>query len=127
MKEEKFKVIEFIRKLIIDIDRQLTNFPKRDIELKNRIRNNSYDLLELAYEANTTSDFENKKRILEKVIAKIKVVDFLLNLSYDKMIINGKKYIILGNKMDDIAKYTTGWLNSIKKIGHSCMVGVSLC
>lgn len=115
MKEEKFKVIEFIRKLIIDIDRQLTNFPKRDIELKNRIRNNSYDLLELAYEANTTSDFENKKRILEKVIAKIKVVDFLLNLSYDKMIINGKKYIILGNKMDDIAKYTTGWLNSIKK------------
>ena len=115
MKEEKFKVIEFIRNLIIDIDKQLTNFPKRDIELKNRIRNNSYDLLELAYEANTTSDLENKKRILERVIAKIKVVDFLLNLSYDKMIINGKKYIVLGNKMDDITKYTTGWINSIKK------------
>ena len=38
MKEEKFKVIEFIRKLIIAIDKELDNFPKKDIELKNRIR-----------------------------------------------------------------------------------------
>ena len=114
MKEEKFKVIEFIRKLIIEIDKELTNFPKKDIEIKNRIRNNSYDLLELCYEANSTTDTENKKRLLEKIVAKIKIVDFLLNLSYDKMIINNKKYIKLGQKMDDIIKYTTGWIKSIE-------------
>ena len=114
MKIEKFKVINFIRELIIAIDKELSNFPKKDIELKNRIRSNSYDLLELAYEANNTADVENKKRLLEKVIAKIKVVDFLLNLSYDKMIINNKKYVKLGNKIDDITKYTVGWLKTIK-------------
>ena len=43
MKEEKFQVINFIRKLILEIDKELSNFPKKDIELKNRIRNNSYD------------------------------------------------------------------------------------
>ncbi len=117
MKEEKFQVINFIRKLILAIDKELDNFPKKDIELKNRIRSNSYDLLELTYQANNTSDMENKMELLEKAIAKIKVIDFLLNLCYDKMIINNKKYVKLGEKMDDIIRYTTGWLNSIKKIG----------
>ena len=77
MKEEKFQVINFIRNLIIVIDKELSNFPKKDIEIKNRIRSNSYDLLELCYEANITSSAENKKRLLEKVIAKIKILDFL--------------------------------------------------
>jgi len=40
MKQEKFKVINFIRELILYIDSNLDNFPKKDIELKNRIRNN---------------------------------------------------------------------------------------
>ena len=70
MKEEKFKVIQYIRELIINIDRNLDNFPKKDIELKNRIRTNSYDLLELVYEANSTREKERKLEILDKTIAK---------------------------------------------------------
>ena len=113
MKEDKFKVINFIRQLILAIDKELSNFPKKDIELKNRIRNNSYDILELSYEANTTSNIENKEILLEKIIAKIKILDFLLNLCYDKMIINNKKYIKFGEKIEDIIKYTIGWIKSI--------------
>lgn len=113
MKQEKFKVINFIRELIVTIDKELSNFPKKDIELKNRIRNNSYDILELSYEANTTSNIENKEILLEKIIAKIKILDFLLNLCYDKMIINNKKYIKFGKKIEDIIKYTIGWIKSI--------------
>lgn len=117
MKEERFQVINFIRKLLVVVDKELSNFPKKDIELKNRIRNTSYDLLELSYEANTTSDIKSKEILLERMIAKIKILDFLLNLCYDKMIINNKKYIKLGDKMDDIIKYTTGWLKSLNKNG----------
>ena len=54
MKEEKFKIINFIRDLIIYIDKELDNFPRKDIEIKNRIRNTSFDLLEIAYKANET-------------------------------------------------------------------------
>lgn len=119
IKEEKFKVIQFIRELIIYIDKNLDNFPKKDIELKNRIRNNSYDLLELAYLANTIKNFERKKELLEQIIAKIKVIDFLLNLCYEKEIINSKKYMKFGTKMDDILKYTIGWLKMLNNNGHS--------
>ena len=48
MQTEKFKILQFIRELIITIDKEMENFPKKDIELKNRIRINSYDILEIA-------------------------------------------------------------------------------
>ena len=70
----------------------MDNFPKKDIELKNRIRTNTYDLLEIAYEANNCQEVEYKKRLLNKALSKVKVIDFLLNLSFDKQIINQKKY-----------------------------------
>lgn len=113
MKEEKFKIIQYIRELIINIDNNLNNFPKKDIELKNRIRNASYDLLEIAYEANTIQDRDEKRRLLEKLIAKLKIIDFLLNICYDNKIINSKKYLKFGEKIDDISKFTIGWIKSI--------------
>lgn len=113
MKTEKFKVIEYIRQLLIMIDKELENFPKKEIELKNRIKTNSFDILELAYEANSLEDTKVKIQILQKVLAKIKVIDFLLNLSLDKEMISTKKYLKLANKIDDITKYTIGWVNSI--------------
>ena len=113
MKIEKFKVIQFIRELLILIDKQMDNYPNKDIELKNRIRTNSYDLLENTYEANSIQDVEVKKKLLNKALAKIKVIDFLLNLSFDKQIINQKKYYKFGNKIDDVTKYIIGWINSL--------------
>lgn len=113
MKEEKFKVINFIRELILSIDKNLDNFPKKDIELKNRIRTNSYDLLELVYEANSTREKERKLEILDKTIAKLKVIDFLINMCFDKQIINNKRYLKFGERIDDISKFTIGWIKSI--------------
>ena len=110
MKEEKFKVINFIRELVIYIDQYLENFPKKDIELKSRIKNLSYDMLELAYKANISN--ENKINHINDIIAKVKVIDFLFNLCYDKQIINMKRYVKFGEKLDDILKYSIGWLKA---------------
>lgn len=113
MKTEKFKVIDFIRQLIIAINKELENFPKREIELKRRIKTNSFDILELSYEANSLEDVKVKAELLQKMLAKIKVIDFLLNLSYDENLITSKKYLKLANRIDDITKYTVGWAKSL--------------
>ena len=105
MQQEKFKVIGYIRNLINNVDKNLENFP---------IRNSSYDLLELAYEANTTEDDGIKISIINKCIAKAKIIDFLVNLSYEKQIINNKRYIKFGESIDEIIKYLVGWKKSIK-------------
>ena len=113
MKEEKFKIIQYIRELIINIDNNLDNFPKKYIELKNRIRSTSYDLLEIAYEANTIKEKEEKIKLLYKLVAKLKIIDFLINICYDKQIINDKRYFKFGERIDDISKFTTGWIKSM--------------
>lgn len=115
MKEEKFKVIQYTREFIIEIEKELENFPRKDIEIKSKIRNNSFELLEILYEANTIiGENRPKKELLEKAIAKVKIIDFLINISYDKNLINNKKYIRLGEKLDNIIKYIVGWIKTFK-------------
>ena len=116
MRKEKFRVIQFIRDLLVVSDKVLENYPKLELELKNRIKNNTYDLLELAYEANSVTDVEYKKTLIYKILAKIKVIDFLFNFSYEKKLINEKKYYSLGRRIDEIAKFANGWLKSLGAI-----------
>lgn len=112
MKEEKFKVINYIRELVVNVDNNLENFPKKEIEIKNRIRNVSYDILELAYKINVSTDI-NRISYIDDIVAKIKLIDFLLNMCYDKQIINSKKYVKFGGKLDIILRYIVGWKKSI--------------
>lgn len=115
MKEEKFKILQFTREFIVRTEKELESFPKKDIEIKQRIKNNGYELLEIMYEANMTENIDKKVDLLEKAIAKIKLIDFLINLSYDKELIPQKKYIKLSEKLDDIIKYISGLLKKCKQ------------
>lgn len=110
MNQEKFKVIQFTRDFIICTDKQLENFPRRHFEIKEKIRNYSYDMLEKMYEANLVRDNNRKLILLEEVCARLKTIDFLINLSYDKELITGKKYLKLGERMSDITIYLNGWI-----------------
>ena len=112
MKKEKFVVINCIRELIVNIDKYLINFPKKDIEIKQQINTISKEMLLLAYEANASENKEKRKDIQEKVISRLKYLDFLINLCYDKQIINGKRYLKCGESIDYILKYANGWRKS---------------
>ena len=48
----------------------------------------------------------------EKAIAMIKYLDFLINLCYEKQIINSKKYLKFGEKLDIIIRYIVAWKNT---------------
>lgn len=112
IKEEKFKAIQFIRELIIYLDDMLENFPKKDLEISRLIKQESYEMLKFAYFANVTTDLVFRQRNLELIIARVKLLDFFVNMSYDKKIINQKKYLKVGQRLDDVIKYVTGWLTT---------------
>ncbi len=111
MKYEKFKIINLIKDLIINIEKNLVNFPKKEIELKHQLRNDAYQLLLIMYEANVTKNQERRAELQEKSIAYVKHIDFLINLCYDKKIINEKKYLKFGDSLDTIIRYIMGWMN----------------
>lgn len=87
MKIEKFKIANLVKELAIIIDKNLINFPKKEVELKHKIKEANYNLLLIIYEANTTTDMNYRIKLQEKAIAMVKYLDFLINLCYDKQII----------------------------------------
>lgn len=113
-KPEKFKIIELIKELIIKIDKQITNFPNKEMELKRRLKDSSYELLQLTYEANITYDARKKLELQVKCVAIIKLLDFLVNQCYEKKIINAERYYKFGETFDNIVRYFSGWINSTK-------------
>ena len=113
MKEEKFKVIQKVREFIIYVDKDLENFPRKYYEIKTKIRQDSYEILEILYEANITYDKEERKRLLQKVVAKIKTIDFLIDFSREKELISNKKFLKIGLRLDDISRFITGWYKTI--------------
>lgn len=115
MKYEKFKIVNLIKELIINVDNNLTNFPKKEIELKHIIKQTAYELLPIVYEGNLTTDVNKRLNFQENAIAKLKYLDFLINLCYDKQIINGKKYLKFGESIDNIIRYIVAWKNTNNK------------
>ena len=59
---------------------------------------------------------EKRQDMQEKAIAKLKYIDFLINVSYDKQIINGKKYLRFGENIENIIRYIVAWKNANKTI-----------
>ena len=111
IKQEKFKVANLIKELIVYIDEKLINFPKKEIELKHKIKETAYELLLNMYKANNTSDLNYKIELQENCIAYIKFLDFMFNLCYEKQIINAKKYVKFGERLEMIVRYIVGWKN----------------
>ena len=111
IKQEKFKVVNLIKELIVYIDEKLINFPKKEIELKHKIKETAYELLLDMYKANNTRNLDYKIELQENCIAYIKFLDFMFNLCYEKQIINSKKYVKFGERLDMIVRYIVGWKN----------------
>ena len=108
-KNEKFQIVILIQKLIRDEDLYLLNFPRKEMELKQNIKNTSLELLKLVYEDNITGNAERQNMLQEKSLALVKFIDFLINLCYEKQIINSKKYIRFGESLEKILRYILAW------------------
>ncbi len=110
--KDKFYVTRLIKELIHSFDQYLTNFPHKEIEIKREIMSTSYQMLKIAYEANTTFDLKKRVDIQDKIISNIKYLDYLVNVCYDKQIINSKRYLKFGENLDYLLKYVIGWRKS---------------
>lgn len=114
MKLEKFKVIDSIRQFVVECTKRLENFPKKEIEISSKIKRNTYEMLEIAYYANALEDIPEKIKQIQLLLAKAKLIDFLLEIALDNNYITKKQYVKLADRLGDIEKYSTGWLARIK-------------
>lgn len=102
---EKLLIAKKTKKTIEYIVNLTDNYPHKYIELKSRIINTSFDILEMIYLSNI--DNSNKKYI----IPKLKMLDYYFKLSYKKEIISKRKYEVISNYLLEIVKMVMGWSN----------------
>lgn len=105
MKNE-FLIVKNIKEFIVSLDNFLNNYPRKEYELRNRLVNTSYDLLELVYRSNYKKDY------LDRISSLISMLDFYLELSFKKKIINEKRVMNMSNKLLIINKMVYKWYES---------------
>ncbi len=110
---DKFKIAKYIKEFIILLDDFLLNYPKKYFELRNRLVNDTYSLLELVYSANYT-DLNMRKPIQIKALMKINLIDFYIEESFRRRIISEKQSLKLSNKLLNINKMIYSWIENEK-------------
>lgn len=106
-------VITKTKNTIYYIDNILTNFPRKENVLKDKLQLILYDLLETIYYSNYLSK-EERINNLYLCLTKIKMLDFYLKQCMDKKIISYKKFINICSYLNDITKMIYGWINNEK-------------
>ena len=106
---EKFTIAKYIKEFIMVVDNYLTNYPRKYYELRNRLVNDSYELLELVYTANYTS-IDKRKDIQIKAVMKVNLIDFYIEQSFKNQLISEKQSIKLSNRLLSINKMLFKWI-----------------
>lgn len=94
------------KKTICFIEKNIDNFPNKEIVIKNRILNSLYDILENIYRANIIDDINIKKEI----IVQIEMINFYLKQSLDKELLTKKKFLTYSKHIRELHKMIYGWI-----------------
>ena len=105
---DRLLIITKLKKTIEYIDKILDNYPHKYIELKQRLINSLFDMLEHAYLANNSINKYNNQNIC---IAKLEMIDYYLKLSYKKDIISKKKFESISKHLIEIKNMLFSWRN----------------
>lgn len=109
MNTNEFRIIINMKKLIYSLDHVLISFPNKEKILKDKIRDTSFEVLELMKLANIKKE---KVDLQEKIISKISMIDFYLEFSFQKKYISERQCKNLCEELSKITKMMYGWIKN---------------
>ena len=109
---DKFLIVRYVKEFICGIDDFVINFPRKEFVIKDRIINDSLDILEMIYIVNYDKDRKNMKY---DILSKINMLDFYLERCYKNKIISEKLLRKKSNELKNISKLLMGWIRSDSK------------
>lgn len=111
---EGFKLLSNLEKTINYINKELFNYPKYDVVLRNNIESTMYNLVELIHSYRITTNNRIKEKNLNDFIIKLSMLDYYIRISYEKRIINSHKLVVITNFLIEIRKIVYGVIRSEK-------------
>ena len=96
--------------------RLIFKFPKHErYTLGEKIENSILEAMEFFILANQASKYE-KEKILLKANSKIELLKILFRVSLNCQIIDGKEYLEIENRLQEIGKMTQGWIKYSRNV-----------
>lgn len=111
---QDFKLLSNLEKTINYINKELLNYPKYDVVLRNQIEITMYNLVELIHSYRITTSNRIKEKNLNDFIIKLSMLDYYIRVSYEKKIINSHKLVVITNFLIEIRKIAYGVIRSEK-------------
>ena len=111
---ENFKLLSNLEKTINYINKELLNYPRYDVVLRNNIESTMYTLVELVHSYRITTSNRIKEKNLNDFIIKLSMLDYYMRVSYEKKIINSHKLTVITNYLIEIRKIVYGVIRSEK-------------
>jgi len=91
-------------------------FPKHErYSLGEKIENSILETIEILILANQSSKYE-KEKILLKANSKTELLKILFRISLNCGIIDGREYLEIENKLQEIGKMTQGWIKYSRNV-----------
>ena len=87
-----FALLNNTKKTIAFINKQLVNYPKSEVVLKQNIEKNMYEIIELIFSYSINDVERIKIKFLKDLIIKLSMLDFYIAISFEKRIISKKKF-----------------------------------
>ena len=100
-----------MKQFIMSLDDIIVNYPRKENVIKDRLFNDSLDILYLIYKANYSKD---RRNIQIEILSKISMLDFYLERSLKNKCISEKQCLKNSNQLLTITKMVHGWIKSDK-------------
>ena len=103
-----FALLNNSKKTINYINKQLINYPKSEVVLKQNIEKTMYEIIELIFSYSINDIERIKIKYLKDLIIKLSMLDFYIATSFEKRIISKKKFESTSLFIIEIRKITYG-------------------
>ena len=107
-----FALLNNTKKTIAYINKQLINYPKSEVVLKQNIERNMYELIELIFSYSINDIERIKTKYLKDLIIKLSMLDFYIATSFEKRIISKKKFESTALYIIEIRKIAYGLIKN---------------
>ena len=112
---DSFRLLSNSENTIDYINKQLINYPKNEVILKQNIEKTMYLIIENIFSYRIEDTNRIKLKYLKALVIQISMLDYYMHVSYKKKIISHKKYESVSNFLIEIRKISYGVIRSEKQ------------
>lgn len=112
--DSNFALLSQAKKTNEYIGKQLVNYPKTEMVLKQNIEKNMYEIIELIFSYKINLNNRIKMKYLKDLVIKLSMLDYYINISYEKKVLSKKKTESISGFIINLRKIVYGVIRSVE-------------